>query len=359
MCQKRRIVLVGKYPPPVGGVSVHVQRVARRLANLGHDVTVVDLESGLQASSLNRGFRRQARVVEHSFVRKAKLLFSLGVITRKACVHFHISSGRKFYWLSPFMLLLTSRASKRVITIHGGSWVKSAEGLSGIRVSLVRAVLHGFGTVICVNTQQSELILTKFGVPAATIPAYLPPVSEEIETLPGSLQDFLGSHETVLVTSGCRTPTYDYHTVFSALERVCANSRARVGLVVAAYGETASDYWDGVVRRARTCDPRVRIAEDLSPGRFYSLLGSARLYIRATLNDGDAVAIREAAAAGVQVVASDCVARPRWCATFPTGNIDMLATTIEAALADRELGREFQKSKHDENWAGLLEVYQE
>ena len=38
-----RIALVGPYPKPFGGVSVHIKRLADLLANHGHDVMVVQI----------------------------------------------------------------------------------------------------------------------------------------------------------------------------------------------------------------------------------------------------------------------------------------------------------------------------
>jgi ribosomal protein S2 len=54
--------------------------------------------------------------------------------------------------------------------------------------------------------------------------------------------------------------------------------------------------------------------------------------VRATATDGDAVAVREAIAMGIPVLATDCVPRPSECQLFKDGDRSKLRELLSAAL---------------------------
>ena len=43
--QGKKILLVGGYPPPLGGISVHIQALRNKLKKMGARVEVLDLGS--------------------------------------------------------------------------------------------------------------------------------------------------------------------------------------------------------------------------------------------------------------------------------------------------------------------------
>ncbi|HRU61231.1 MAG TPA: glycosyltransferase, partial [Bacteroidia bacterium] len=67
-----------------------------------------------------------------------------------------------------------------------------------------------------------------------------------------------------------------------------------------------------------------------------SILPWVTVYVRPTRSDGDALAVREALAAGVPVIASDVAPRPTGVTIFPSGKVDALATALEAVLNNSE-----------------------
>jgi len=65
---------------------------------------------------------------------------------------------------------------------------------------------------------------------------------------------------------------------------------------------------------------------------FSSLTEFLSVYIRPTITDGDSIAIREALSAGVKVIASDCVVRPKGVQLFKSGDIGSLTSALENVI---------------------------
>src|SRR5205823_3831577 len=113
----------------------------------------------------------------------------------------------------------------------------------------------------------------------------------------------------------------------------------KLGLVVATYAHWDPAYWSGMSRRLRESQLPVAAICNLAPPEFLNVLADADFYVRATLTDGDAVAVREAGAMGARVLASDAAARPSGTGLFPAQCPDALAELIARAMAESRIGR--------------------
>lgn len=347
----KKIVLVGRYPPPVGGNTVHIQRLALRLQRSGHAVSVFDLYARcvVQLSELDRASVLRSRL---GFLRCAVELFNRA---DAAVVHFHISAGSRFYLVAPMLLALTRGAAKRVLTIHSGSWIREFQRLSPGARWAVTKVLNTFDDIICVNHLQCNVLYQVVDTRLHVIPAFLPPEPTS-EPEPVAARAFLENVDAVFVTSGCGTELYDFLTVIEGVELAASKLQQRLGLVIVTYAYWDPKYWPLVTARAQSSSVAVSLLEDLSPGEFVSLLLSATGYIRATVTDGDAVTIREAGALGLKVVASDATIRPEGTAVFPTGNAERLAETLVRVVQDPGFGR-LATDVGADNFERIVDVY--
>lgn len=333
-----RVVLVGRFPPPYGGVSVHVERLANRLAAHGTEVEVWDLYRpllGVRPRGLSEGVSREPRVLGIHEVVLSRMR------TRSPVVHVHVSSGRWLLLLMPFIKLFIRSVKKSVLTVHGGAWVSRFNNLGKThRLALIRA-LRNFDDVICVSYGQRQQLQHFLRARVHVIPAYLTPAITAGDPViaPAHVQRLKEQVDAVLLTSGYGDPNYEYEIVLRAAEMAARIDGIRLGLVIATYGRWVQPYWGKVVKMAEASDIPVVLTYDLSPAEFIGVLRLARVYIRATRMDGDAVSIREAAWAGAQVLASDCCSRPDGTVVFPTGNVAALQASIASALRDPDLGR--------------------
>lgn len=319
------ILLVGSYPLPYGGNSVHVQRLQRALApeflvrvidaygepQPGDDATVV---------RCGRGLRGRLRVL--LALRRS----------RAGIVHFHVSGMDRFLVASIPLLGAIRRRKRLILTIHSGSFVRSFAAGPAWRRTWLRMLAERFDRILTVNDEQRSL-LESVGVAReriAVIPAFLPPLATP-STRVRRIVDSLESNARIIVTSGCGVPHYGFALVLDAVERLATDGGCT--LVVCSYDAYDETYMAGLMKRAGS---HVAFARDLDPGEFAWLLQRSDTYVRATDRDGDAVAIREAMSFGTTVVASDCVARPPGSILFRTGDLGSLVRALHASSAAPE-----------------------
>jgi len=81
----------------------------------------------------------------------------------------------------------------------------------------------------------------------------------------------------------------------------------------------------------------VLLVGDVSHDTCLSLMAASDVFVRATLEDGDSVSVREALSLGVPVVASSTAMRPAGAILFQTGNSGRPA--LETRTSDRRSQR--------------------
>ncbi|HZO90070.1 MAG TPA: glycosyltransferase [Chthonomonadaceae bacterium] len=339
-------------------MTTHMERLAHKLIADGCRVAVINpYNLGVAVSSgcvpprllLSRPASRLRGLWQ--------LMRALVRESRGAVVHFHMVEGDRFYRCAPLFLALTRRACKRVLTIHSGGWARAFFKLGPLQRRLAVHSLRAFDDIICVNASQQRILEPLVYGRVHVIPAFLPPCPT-LEPLPEPLLAFLDSLDHLFVTSGCGEALYDYETIRYGLELVRGRIPARIGLVVATYSYWDPGYWPSMAARLQSSGVATCITRGLTPPQFLALLSQARMYLRASLTDGDSVAIREAALMGVQVLATDAVPRPPGTALFPAGDACKLAETILEALANQEIGR-LPAESYCDTYAALLKVYRD
>lgn len=351
MISGRRVILIGRYPPPVGGISIHVARLAHGLRNRGIEVSVIDPYSR-QLLRIDRSGPVRVKL-SYTTLRSALNLFRGGIC------HVHVSTGRRFYHIATLVRLACRGATKRVLTVHSGSWIEFVSRGGWVRRAVIMRSLGMFDDIVCVNQLQRSVVERM--VPPSTrvhvIPAYLAPPKYAADLLPSAVSDLIHKIDVLIVTSGYGTPIYDYLTVIKAVEKVQEYLTLRVGLVIATYTRWDRHYWDEVLRLLSRTRVACVAVTNLDEREFIALLSKAMIYVRATLTDGDSVTIREAGALGVKVIASAVVPRPSGALLFAPGDVDDLAKKLVAAICDRNAGK-IDSDCLQSNLEQILSVYE-
>ncbi len=358
MLDHKRLLLVGRHPPPLGGNTIHMERLVRRLLADRIPTTVLDVYnpgSG-EADAADPSRLAFVAISGGRGARYVRLFRALRARARDAVVHIHISAGANFYRYARWLDRLTARAHKRVLTIHSGGWVAGFEALSPSQQERALRTIRAFDDLICVNEQQHALLRQRVTSRLHLIPAYLPPPSNEPVALPESVRRLRQAVDVVVVTSGFGTRVYDHETVVRGVQLAQSRVNRKLGLVVATYATWDNAYWGQIVDQLRSSSVPAVTTADLSPPQFLSLLAAGDLYVRGTLADGDAVAIREAASVGTRIIATDAVPRPAGTCLFHSGDAEGLAARIVDALGNPELGR-LPKEAFPDNYQEILRVY--
>ncbi|MDO9117853.1 MAG: glycosyltransferase family 4 protein [Nitrospira sp.] len=347
---KHKVIIAGGYPPPFGGITVHIQRLANIL-NRHYKVTVVDFygkssatETPQHAIELYRfkssSLRAMIRVLR-------KLFFGYGI------VHLHVSSGSNVLRILPFVA--TKISKKLLLTIHGGSFTARLSEKSPLSRTLLRWTLHFFDRIILVNPEQQKAI-EGLRIPSskiAVIPAYIRVEGGASRSLAEKLAEIRSGNEVVLISSGFGLPHYGYHEIIQALARTYQDKK--IALILALYNSFDSQYLNELNDLAATMEHlEYVVLQDTHPDEFNYMLGQCDTYIRATTMDGDSVAVREALQHGLKVICSDCVARPSGTALFRCKSVESLSEQLR--VANDSLGQKVQP-QHD-NAKELMDIYQ-
>jgi glycosyltransferase involved in cell wall biosynthesis len=313
----RRLLLVGDYPPPYGGLSIQIAALRRRLLALGDDVHVLDI-----------GVHRRERRPECLPVRGPVALAraALGHAGRGATIHVHTNGHNPKSWMVASVCALAGlRAGRRsVVSLGSGlmpAFVRSAH--APLR-ALVRITLAASGAVIVRNETARATLAALTATPAAVriLAGFYGVAPDDVGRVPGDTARFARDHRPLIGMVSSPGPEYGLALMVDAAARLRARHPA-LGLIL-----TGADQLD------EGQPGWIHATGELPHASVLAVMSVLDVFVRPTYFDGDASTVREALALGVRAVASDTHFRPAGTRVFPQGDADALAATIEDALAD-------------------------
>ncbi len=302
----KKILLIGPYPEPKGGVSIHLQRLSKMLSYknkmLRIDESPIIKEDIFNIRSLNF-FKYVALINESNIVHIQSSIDYLRIL--------HIAFAKIF-------------KKKIVLTLH--SW----RNKSNLKEKLLLFFIKYVDIVIVVNNNIAiNLNLKKYYV----IPAFLPPDYEELEDIPKDLKDIVSRkrNENIFIVST------------NAYQLVNYNDEDLYGLDM--YIELAEFYKDlniffifqlaslGGIDLQEKYKKYVKLIKNkklgnillyINPISFVALINNSDMTLRLTNTDGDALSIRESLYLKTPIIASDIIERPEGTILFKSRNIDDL-----------------------------------
>jgi glycogen(starch) synthase len=316
------VFLVGGVPPPVGGITVHIGRLAALLSRSGFDVEVFDTTGGKRPVE---GESYRARIWRGPAWWTMAWLMMRILLLRPQVVHWHVSNLRRAGWLLTPMRSMAHLATT-FLTVHSGHFPERFNAAPKKFQNRFAALCRSTAAIIGVSDAIARTIRELPQVDQRTvrvIPAYL---SEE-NAGPSRRRD--NSTSLVGIVCGFGTALYGWDTLFDVLKN---QHIAKWHWVF--YTIFDEPYMAGVIARAeKTVHGTLHVHRDLTPGAFNELLKSSDVLIRPTLTDGDSVVVREALALGLSVLASDAVARPSDCTVFRTGDAADIAAKLRQEIS--------------------------
>lgn len=343
-----KLLLVGPYPPPHGGISVHVASAQRMLLRAGASCRVLDCGGHRQATAGPRG-----RVAG-----RLRLLEQIRDHARAGfTVHVHGNGHSTRSWLLLLACGYAGRGAQgRVLTLHSGLVPRFLDSCSVGARSLVRVALRAYDRVLCVNDSIHGALapLHRARPRIETLPAYLEAPRPDA-ALASHVEEWLAAHTPVLSTALFFRPEYGFELLVDATARLRA-TYPRLGCLVLG-GDAGSDAAQELLR-LRGLAAAVLLAGDVEHERCLAAMARSDVFVRATLADGDASSVREALALGVPVVASDVGHRPVGVALFRRGEVESLVAAIESQL-DRRAPHGPRAPEPGDGLRRLLETYRE
>ncbi|PTL77278.1 glycosyltransferase family 4 protein [Vitiosangium sp. GDMCC 1.1324] len=313
-----RVLLVGDYPPPHGGVAVHVQQLHGYLRERGVEAVVLDIGKG----------RRPAPDVIPVRTPTQYGTRLAGFLREGWTVHVHTSGNNPKSWMLVATAGVRAPRSQRVITLHSGL-LPDYLAASVSRRAFARVALAGYSRVVAVSeavrealsrcVSEDKLVVYPAFCGSQVRPGPVPPRVEEARN----------RRRTLLAMAHHPSPVYGRGLMFRAL-RMLASALPGVGLAVFGPGTRSEEF----LRDARQYEVEALLEDlgELEHPAALALMARCDAFVRPTTHDGDAISVREALALGVPCVASDVCGRPHGTYTFRAGNAVDLAEKVRHAL---------------------------
>ena len=306
-----KILLIGPYPPPHGGVSVHVAGIHLQL-----------IAAGIPCRVLDTGRDRLGLVFGIVLLRHAWQGWTL---------HLHTNGHNLKSWLVALACGLAGLSSGGcILTLHSGmapGYLLAAprwgRRLAGFVCSL-------YTRVICVSDGIRNALLSISLPPERTeiVPACLMTKRPEASLDPSTLA-WVGRHQPLLSTTLFFRPEYGFDLLATTVARLRL-SYPSVGCLVMGSGEQRGE----AERRIHETglEENVLMLGDVNHETCLSLMSVSDVFVRPTLADGDSISVREALALGVPVVASDIGTRPPGAILFQPGDVEEMLFKVEMAI---------------------------
>lgn len=335
------VLILGPVPPPLGGVSAHVDQLGRLLRARGVRVGILDHYGASPGADPLGGADGVVGTLRRNPVR----YWAAVRRHRSDVLHLHYS-----HWLSLVAVALRRHGDRRlVVTLHGHDAVVAMGARRGLRAGATRWALGRFDEVIAVSREVAAGVAAHVrGRRLHVIPAFLGPAPDaHARPLDPRLERFLEDGRPTLVASCSQLPPgrgrpdrYGLDTAVEAFRLLAGRHPGlRLALLLGRPPSSAAEraYVDGLLARAAGAGGAGRATVAVG-APLVAAFRHEVILLRPTRSEGDAVSVREALAAGVPVVASDVARRPP--GTIVCGaDADALAAAVLPLLGDRTVRR--------------------
>jgi glycosyltransferase involved in cell wall biosynthesis len=290
------VTLVGSYPPPHGGQSVHVRNLARYLRTQAFGVQVV-----------NTGSNKKLDEAGVTNVDSAwGLLVTLLGARAPTVIHVHVSLPTDWGKLVPIAVAAKLKGIAWIVTVHSGGAVERLKSATPLQRFITRMILKTAARVICVNANIQEHV-SPLAATGATIMIAPHSVDPSTDEPPPVIDRFMREHQPVVSCIGQFEPVYGFDDAVRLMATVIPHY-PNSGLLLIG-NERNAEGCSKLIAELGLRD-HVMICGNLPHEQCLGAIRASDLFLRPTRYDGDALSVREALAMGVPVVASATDFRP-------------------------------------------------
>lgn len=311
---KINVAIIGPCPPPIGGVSVHIQRLSSLLEINGISVVKIDEAPITKIGVYN--------------LRSLNIFKYFKILKRADIVHIHSSINI----LRIVNILTCLLLSKRIVlTLH--SWRVDSKILKKIQVFLFSKL----ETVICVNESIRKDISIDNSV---VLPAFLPADMSAEKELEVEVSDWINARKkksSLVISSNAYrldkfegVDLYGLDMAISLIDYLVNIEKINISLVFIVSSLRKNDiefekYIKEINERGIHSNVLLVHKKNLS---FVKLIEVSDLTLRATNTDGDALSIRESLFLNTPIIASNATSRPTGTIVFDSRSQDDLNAKV-------------------------------
>jgi len=293
----KKILIIGKLPPPIGGVTIHVKR----------------LLDSLEKNEI--GFRFENATKKNILKLLLKCLF------RKQIIHLHTSSPILHFLISLANLL--NKESILIITYHG-----NIGGFNAFKNWMDKTSIKLTDIPIVLN-EESLKFARSFNNEIRLVPAFIPPIHDEF--LPFHIQKKVKSLKEkfqIVFCTNAFNVSFDknrneIYCGSQLLNLFCNSKNQNFGFI---FSDPSGSYTKHIEKSLLKLTDNILLISE--PHSFFEILKDADCFIRATTTDGDPLSVKEALFLDKIVFASNVIKRPVGVYTFSWSKTNELQDLI-------------------------------
>lgn len=312
------INIIGKVPPPIGGVTIHTLRLYRWLKQ--------DKSLSIKFSSLNKND------IEDTDVRYIGNYFAW--ITKKLVFGFkedivHYQGANYFGLILLYLIKLVHPNFKLVLSVHGEGYVQRLEKRRYLS-KIIYFILNRLDLIITSGEHLKEQLLSiNIKSKIEVIDPFLMPLEDDKKVYPEYLSDIINTEKFIISANAFNIDKIDNDSdlyglhILSNIAKRLNNDKIDFKMIIMVANKNDTEYLDKLFLDVKN----VFIVSDVSVNGW-QVLADSDLMIRPTSTDGDALSIKEALSFGVDVIASDVTPRDKNVTLFHYSDIDELYTKV-------------------------------
>lgn len=303
---KNNVDIIGPYPPPFGGVSIHISRMLPLMRDAGLTPIVYN-QYDYEDSSLN------------VYATKKSLRWWLTYIFKRKSTVVHI---HQFSWIHfPYILLLSwTSKNKYILSIHNEKILSYS---TSVQLAIYATLKLSRLSCLIVVSKNLYSILQKYNIKNVEwLPAYVPPPKTSTRKLPGQ-------YNTKVAFNAAQLSNLKAIETYGADHLLLlAKDHPSIGFYLFV-GEPASKvFFDSYLSDHNINNCTVLYGEPL-----VEYLASADIFLRLNREDAYGISIDEALDLGVVAVASDVCARAEGCILYSKGDYSDLSKIFKETLS--------------------------
>ena len=341
-----RVLQLGPYPPPHGGVQSNLVGIRNYLRKRNIPCAVINITRYRRPNSDDVYYPKSA-------LELIQLLSRLDY----DILHLHLGGMLSNRLLALGAVCCAMRNSKTVLSFHSGGYPSSPEGKTAKPCSLRGLVLRRFDRLIGVNPEIMEFF-KRLGVQGKRMRLIYPHAfspSDDSVRMPKHLEQFFREHSPVFISVGLLEPEYDLALQIEAIGRI-RETLPQAGLILIGSGSLEQELRARIA--TKTYSEHMLLSGDVAHAVTMKCIGQATAMLRTTLYDGDAVSVREALHLGTPVIASDNGMRPEGVKLIPKADANALQTAM-LDIAKSADGRRDAAPPDESNLETVYSLYRE
>ena len=356
-----KINIIGLFPPPYGGISVHIKRLYEKLKILNIETKVYCMNK-VNIENHNIKFFSLKEIV-------LKAIF----FKRNEIIHFH-NSG----WKSRALISLIGVLFKKkiILSVHGASLEEEYNSINKLGKVIYKFLLNKISYMIVVSPQIKEWCIKNHILEKKieVIPAYINPIinKEDYLKIDKEVWDFIENSKEKnekIITANGNIRFFNNEDLYGLdllieLIYLLKKDGYKVSLLFALLGydnqtQEERNYFEELENRIKKyqLDKKIFLYK-VKDTEYYPILDKTDIFIRPTNTDGYGISVTEAIYLKRPAIASDVCQRQKGTIYFKSRDIkDLLEKTKLVLNNYNEEKNKLKKIEVKEYYKDVLEIY--